>query len=201
MRRKQARKCVLAMAVGLGVSLLSLGLLAADGEGRYAIRGAGSQTCDAFVEAVEQDENVSTYLRWVEGYISASNLHTEDTFEASPFVTTADTANVLLKVCQDNGELRVETALAQLLNTLQPVRLTSDSEVLELEAGQRRLQLRRETLMAVQRALSEGGFYRSSIDGIYGPGTRRAIEAYQEKADLEVTGLPDIQTLIPLTLE
>ncbi|MGM0983722.1 MAG: peptidoglycan-binding domain-containing protein [Pseudomonadota bacterium] len=201
MRRKQARTCVLAMLAGVGGLLMNASGYAADDEGSYAIRGAGSQTCDAFVEAVEQDQNVSIYLRWMEGYITAANLHTGDTFEASPIVSTADTANVLLNVCQDNSELRVETALAQLLNSLQPIRVTTDSEVVEMEAGGQRLQLRRETLMSVQRALREAGFYRSSIDGLYGPGTRRAIEGYQEDQGLEVSGLPDARTLITLMLD
>lgn len=43
----------------------------------------------------------------------------------------------------------------------------------------------------VQRALARRGYYRGSIDGDIGPGTRAAIRSYQYTRGLEVTGRID----------
>jgi len=40
----------------------------------------------------------------------------------------------------------------------------------------------------LQRKLAEKGFYDDRIDGLYGPKTRSAVEAFQSENDLEITG-------------
>jgi hypothetical protein len=52
----------------------------------------------------------------------------------------------------------------------------------------------------VQRALAQQGYYYGPIDGILGPGTRRAIERYQIDHGLAVTAAIDEQTLYTLGL-
>lgn len=52
----------------------------------------------------------------------------------------------------------------------------------------------------VQRALARRGFYRGSIDGDVGPGTRAAIRSYQYDRGLEVTGRIDNSLLRSLRL-
>lgn len=52
----------------------------------------------------------------------------------------------------------------------------------------------------VQRALARRGFYRGSIDGDVGPGTRGAIREYQYRHGLEVTGRIDRSLLRSLGL-
>ncbi|MGI8890594.1 MAG: peptidoglycan-binding protein [Chthoniobacterales bacterium] len=47
----------------------------------------------------------------------------------------------------------------------------------------------------VQRQLAEGGYYRGSIDGIIGDGTRRAIRSYQRDNGLAADGRIDNQLL------
>ena len=46
----------------------------------------------------------------------------------------------------------------------------------------------REQIKNAQSGLSALGLYESSIDGILGPGTRQAIETFQQKFNLEPTG-------------
>jgi len=50
----------------------------------------------------------------------------------------------------------------------------------------------------VQRALAQQGYYYGPIDGILGPGTRRAIQRYQIDHGLAVTATIDEQTLATL---
>ena len=46
-------------------------------------------------------------------------------------------------------------------------------------------------IRSVQSALRRSGIYSGQVDGILGPDTRRAIEDYQVKNKLPVTGQPD----------
>ncbi len=40
----------------------------------------------------------------------------------------------------------------------------------------------------LQRKLADKGFYNDRIDGLYGPNTRAAVEAFQTEHELEITG-------------
>ena len=51
------------------------------------------------------------------------------------------------------------------------------------------------TVAAVQRRLARGGYYRGSIDGVIGNGTRSAIRAYERNNGLPVDGRIDRQLL------
>ncbi|MBV9645041.1 MAG: peptidoglycan-binding protein [Verrucomicrobia bacterium] len=55
-------------------------------------------------------------------------------------------------------------------------------------------------MAAVQRALTQGGFYRGRIDDKIGPETRRAIREFQRKQGLPVSGRLDNATLGALKL-
>jgi tetratricopeptide (TPR) repeat protein len=48
---------------------------------------------------------------------------------------------------------------------------------------------------AIQRHLKVLGFYESTIDGSFGPRTRKAIGAFQKTNDLEATGYLDLSTI------
>jgi len=47
-----------------------------------------------------------------------------------------------------------------------------------------------ELVRAIQSGLSERGFYRATIDGIYGNGTKRAISDYQRAMLVPIDGQP-----------
>jgi peptidoglycan hydrolase-like protein with peptidoglycan-binding domain len=54
------------------------------------------------------------------------------------------------------------------------------------------------TTKAVQAVLKELNLYHGTVDGLSGPNTRRAIEAYQKTVGLPVTGIIDDSLLIQL---
>ena len=57
------------------------------------------------------------------------------------------------------------------------------------------------TRFYLQHALQQLGHYRGKVDGAFGPGTRRAIKAYQKKSGKPATGYldeADIANLMPL---
>jgi peptidoglycan hydrolase-like protein with peptidoglycan-binding domain len=55
-------------------------------------------------------------------------------------------------------------------------------------------------IVGAQTILMRQGFYRSGIDGMYGPAMEFALRAYQSRFDLEPTGRLDIETLASLGL-
>ena len=57
------------------------------------------------------------------------------------------------------------------------------------------------TGVQVQRELARDGYYRGTIDGIVGPGTRAAIAAYQRDEGLRVTGAIDSRLLDSLNVD
>jgi hypothetical protein len=56
------------------------------------------------------------------------------------------------------------------------------------------------TVAAVQRRLARGGYYRGSIDGVIGNGTRTAIRAFERSNGLPVDGVIDRQLLATMGL-
>lgn len=190
------------LGVAAALALMATGpLQAADDEGNYAIRGAGGFACERYVQAVEeQSDDVRQFVRWMEGYASGLNRLQADTFDVSPILDPAAMANLMLSICRQNPEMAFETAVAQGLNSLAPMRERSESRADRLEHEGNAVMVRRETMRRMQQALAELGHYTSSIDGLYGPGTRRAIIAFQESAELTPTGLPAPDTLLNLLL-
>ena len=56
-----------------------------------------------------------------------------------------------------------------------------------------------QTVRDIQAQLARLGLYGGSIDGLYGPQTRGAIEAYQQQRGLVVDGVPSPQLLSHMT--
>lgn len=55
--------------------------------------------------------------------------------------------------------------------------------------------------MALQQDLKDAGYYKGSVDGIYGPQTTQAVEDLQKANDLPVTGTIDQATILALQAE
>ena len=51
------------------------------------------------------------------------------------------------------------------------------------------------TVAAVQKQLTQLGYFSGPVDGIYGPTTRDAVAKYQIDKQLDVTGSLSAQTL------
>lgn len=60
--------------------------------------------------------------------------------------------------------------------------------------------VQRQVMAGAQALLARQGYYRSGIDGLFGPGTEFALRAYQSRAGLEPSGRPDMETLASLGL-
>ncbi len=60
--------------------------------------------------------------------------------------------------------------------------------------------IQRSVISGAQDILLQRGYYRGSIDGAYGPATEFALRAYQAQADLQPTGVFDMDTLAAMQL-
>ena len=67
-----------------------------------------------------------------------------------------------------------------------------------MTVGQNRMNLRAETLRAVQVKLKALKLLTSEPDGKFGAGTQEALRRYQENNHLAVTSLPDPDTVLAL---
>ena len=72
-------------------ALLSPFCLAADADGRFAVKSAGGTKCSQFVEFVDarNPAQIALYVGWVAGYISASNQLEPDTFDLASWQARA----------------------------------------------------------------------------------------------------------------
>ena len=60
--------------------------------------------------------------------------------------------------------------------------------------------LQRHVIVGAQTLLARSGFYRSGIDGEFGPGTEAAVRAFQSRAGLAPDGRLNMETLAALGL-
>ncbi|MBT5414259.1 MAG: peptidoglycan-binding protein [Rhodospirillaceae bacterium] len=122
-----------------------------------------------------------------------------DTFDVTPWEKTDLFLALIEGNCQQNPEIQIVAIVHGLVQSLLPNRLKAPSEVKQVDLGEgRKVTHYVETLRRIQKALKDQGHYSGGIDGDYGPGTRAAMAAFQTKAGLDPTGLPDQLTLLRL---
>jgi len=171
-------------------------VMAADAEGRFAVRGAGMVECRVFVEEKRRNTpKLSLYLGWIDGYVSAANQFSSDTFDRVPWGNTVYLATLVESYCNKHPGERFYVAVGRLLENLSKQRLRTSSELVNAEYGGHRTFLYRSVLKAVQARLKEAGHYQGEPDGTYGPATRDALLAFQKEVKTRQTGLPDQLTL------
>lgn len=174
--------------------------LAADNEGRSAIEGAGFADCQTFVK--EREAKSTLYFRlggWVEGYMTAANELMDQTFDLSPWQNTELLLLLVNNHCQGNPEQNFGTVIRALSQALVENRMTEQSPVVDIAEGEQNLKLYKTVVERVQESLKAQGFYDGAIDGDFGPGTRSAVNAYQNSVGMQdATGFPDQMTLYRL---
>ncbi len=165
--------------------------------GQFAVEGPGQLTCNAFTRA-RADKGSAEFQRligYVEGYLSAANRYEPNTFDLSPWHNAAAFDLILEKHCADNPQDTMVGVVQKMVSALRPIRITEYSPMVEVGAGENRAFVYRAILRRTQAALKSRGFYAGAEDGSYSPQMRDALMAFQKKADLFATGVPDPATL------
>ncbi|MBL28903.1 MAG: hypothetical protein CMM50_15280 [Rhodospirillaceae bacterium] len=188
----------LALAAAFGLPLAT-GAQAATDNMDFAVKGIGASTCQRYLDVKANDRALYfMYLGWIDGYITASNKYLDDTFDLTTWQSTELFATAIETQCKKNADQQVAAVIDALTGQLMPGRLTQPSEVVEAEVEDTKFRIYAEVLRRMQRKLAQEGFYDGAPDGAYGPGTRLAVERFQQENGIPVTGLPDNLTMFRL---
>ena len=193
-----------ASAFPLAAAALALSAVApaygADAEGRFAVKGAGGARCAAFVEAREarNEAAITAYQSWMSGYLTAANRLSPETFDVVAWQGLPVLLAAIEGHCRRNPDLPFHAAIGALVTALARDRVAQRSELVRIPSGETTFVVYEETLRRVQKQLADRKLYTGRVDGKFGDGTRRAIEAYQKAENITVNGLPDQQTLFRL---
>lgn len=178
---------------------------AADSSQRYAVRGAGAQTCERFVSFFQQKpeqrrDAILIYDAWFSGYLTHVNRSSEGTYDISPIVNSTDSLNLLLQQCSKNPKLLVEGVIAGVLVALSDAKVNKESPLVEVAVGEEKRAYRKETIIKIQQKLIDLGFLKGKADGVFGLKSAKAIAEFQKEKKMDETGFLDSLTVLNLLL-
>jgi hypothetical protein len=169
---------------------------AADDASKFAMKGAGFLPCQIYVtERGKRSEIYYMIGGWVEGYVSAYNRLTADTYDVLSFESLELLLAVMDKHCEANPNDRLHAVFSAMIARIAADRIRAESPRVEIAEDGRRTQLYREAIRRVQGELARLGLYRGEIDGTFSDQTRSAIIAFQSDLGFATTGFPDQTTL------
>lgn len=189
--------------ITLNVSMLAALLLstagqAADQNGNFVLRGAGSQPCTALVASINsRDKTASTtYLAWAQGYLSANNRLLKGTFDVMPTQGPGDFLGVIKAICDKAPQMPVENAANQAVLILRPLHQATDAPIVKLAHKGKTAEIRATVLAQLETKLIGRGLLRGEATAKPSGELYAAIEKFQTSERLTVTGLPDLATLL-----
>lgn len=176
--------------------MLAQAAAGADDKGQFGVRGAGLVKCSVFEsERAARSQIYQLVGAWMDGYVTGSNQHADDTYDIVSFESTELLAAIVSENCKKNPDVPVFAVLRAVIAQTSKSRLRAPSQKVEVAVGERKVLLYQEVLRRVQQRLAAAGFYRGPIDGNFDAGTQEALQAYQSSAKLQPTGFPDQLTL------
>lgn len=172
---------------------------AADGEKRFAVKGAGVAPCSKFIELFDaKDNDVLLFAGWLTGYLTSSNQHAPNTFDLAPWQSTEVLLFLMRDLCGRAPEEQFYRVAAGMTQLLERDKVSVFSKGVEMTNGEHKAVLPREVVKQVQQRLKALNLYTGGVDGSFGPGTQQAIVAFQKNQGIAETGVPDQQTMVHL---
>lgn len=188
-----------AVAACAAMPVFGSAAVAATDNGNFASRGLGAQSCADVISMLESEEGDLASLQfaaWVGGYISHANRTTEGIFDVMPIQDVYAVATIVARLCEQNPDSPVEPAMASLVSMLSPGAQSEPSEISTVEHEGASTAISQNTMQRVQVRLAElGHLPEGGADGVYGPQTRQALEAFQSENSINQNGIPDPITL------
>ena len=180
-----------------GLALFGAGH-AEDGDGRYAVKGAGLMTCATFNEELSKTyEKAQAALAWIAGYLTAVNASNEGTFDIVSWQSDGMIAQALTARCSANPDEPLAQVTAAMVATMQTDKITAEERPVSIKVGRRERVLYPSVIVRMQEALvSEQNDVKAS--GSFDEATKDALRAFQREQSLAVTGFPDSITLFRL---
>lgn len=190
------------------IGLLPFTSFAVDKNGAYAPKGIGQLSCEQIAKIVEKEQKdedkkkvTAALSSWLDGYITAQNLGTAQTFDIAPWASPPLLIRLIDIRCSKDPKLHVAQIAQELVGFLGRTRLQTKSEMVEIKDGDKSIGIMyAEVLKRAQQSLKDKGMFSGTPDGKWGSKTRDAFKAFQKKQGqgLEETGLPDSLTLFQL---
>lgn len=175
---------------------LSFNTFAAAKNKNFALKGAGLLNCKMFIKEREQRSNVYYMIGgWLDGFISAHNKYAVDTYDITSFESSELLAKVIDNHCRSNPDDQLYTVINSIIIKLIPDRITYNSPKIEINVGERKTRLYRETVRRIQSELIQQGHFKGEIDGDFSEDTISALKSFQTSLKFESTGFPDQTTL------
>lgn len=181
-------------ALFLGLTLASP-VYAADPDGKFAVDGVGARTCAEFTSVLERPEGRSAFANWSQGFLTAYNVFTDDTFDITPWQTPELILAKMSVFCRANPETVYINGLSALIRSLIPGRANHDSPLIAVRHSGKSVFLYRSMLERLRGDLNAAGYDAGAPDAPFTEGLIGALRAYQKDKGLVVSGLPDGQTL------
>ncbi len=174
-------------------------LYAEDKNGSFAVKGAGSISCESYIAIKEKrSRDYYVFVGWLEGYLTAANQHKKGTYDLSPWQSPELLMMALSRHCLKTPKKGFITAVNDMIKVLEQEKLEQASEIVAMTSEGKQTFVYKSILKKIQRRLSAETFFKGAVDGTYTPLLRDAIKAYQKKKDIVPTGLPDQITLFHL---
>ncbi len=193
-------KAICLAAAALAASCLwSASAQSASADGQFAVKGIGVRSCGDFAkDYTEKSQNNLVFAGWLDGYVTAYNRLQSGNFDAAPWQSTSLLLAMINNHCAANPDERLFSVVQALLGFFSNQSLNATSPSIEVAAGENKVKVYRDVLRMAQQALVAAGDYAGTPDGVFGPKTRAAFEAFQERNGLTKSGLPSQETLYRL---
>ena len=189
----------LAITAGLGLAATLSHAQEDEAESRFAVKGRGLAPCSALTDAYRHETPQRfLFAGWLNGYLTALQQTDPETFDLAPWQSTDFLVRYTLRYCGENPDRPFFAAAATLATALREHRLTEPSDLILIRAEGRQGRYYQETLRQVEQRLNALGLAQVEADGTFTAETYNALKAFQRRHKLEVTGLPDLQTLLKL---
>lgn len=178
---------------------------AADSEGQFVVRGLGGQSCASLNEALKGENGKLVALRltdWVSGWLSHANRVTDSTYDVHPVSEAGAISEIVRRICVANTEASIETVLHSSVQSVKRGAQTANSAMITIKIDDKQTRIRGAIMKPLQERLVDLKYLeKKQADGVYGPATRKALEAFQSDSKIAVTGLPDPITVYLAFLE
>jgi len=173
---------------------------AADADGNFVIKGAGTVSCEVFTAArAARDERFTSIAGWLDGYLTGVNELREKTVDLAPWQHTELLLSALDSWCRKRPNDTVHTASFRLVESLLATRLAERSTLVAIENDDAvPVHLHAAVIERIQQRLTQRGLFAGAASGQFDDATREALRQFQRQRKLPVTGMPDQVTLANL---
>jgi hypothetical protein len=187
------------LCAGLLLALAWQPASAADADGRFMVKGAGTATCERFLTARQKkDAEYVSLAGWLDGYLTFMNQSEDRTFDVAPWQGTELLLSAVAVECRRNPEASFHGAAYRVATSLRPGRLQAKSPPVTATVDGKSMVLYAEVVTRIQQRLKLRGLFAPEPGGSYDAATAAALRAFQRDQQLPETGLPDQLTLAKL---